>query len=57
VSAPHSSSTIFCFGVAAGRMAALGVTIRSAFAQIRSRHRRIGSTISARSTRRLFDPG
>ena len=56
VSAPHSRRTILRAGVDGGRIAALGVTIRSARSQMRSRQRRIGSTRSTRSSRALADP-
>ncbi len=56
VSAPHSRRAIFRDGVCGGRIAALGVTMRSARSQIRSRQRRIGSTRRARSTSAFFEP-
>ncbi len=49
VGAPLEPTT-FEAGVRGGRIATLGVTMRSARAQMRSRHRRIGSTMSTRST-------
>ena len=57
VSAPHSSRDDLSRRRAGGRIAALGVTIRSARRQMRSRHRRIGSTSSARSISAFVDPG
>ena len=57
VGAPLEHANLFAGGVAGGRMAALGVTMRSAISQSRSRQRRIGSTSSARSSSALGDPG
>ena len=57
VGAPLELARSFAPACPGGRIAALGVTIRSARAQMRSRHRRIGSTMSARSSRALGEPG
>jgi hypothetical protein len=43
-------------GTHAGRISFVGVTMRSATRHCHSRHRRIGSTMSSRSSRRFGDP-